>query len=87
MGVVAAMTWKRDSPPSRFGKWQQLVLDFVDSGDECWSTEFDTESQARDRRVCIQHAADAMHARGYIAAVRVCKHGKKVSMIMSDEED
>ena len=78
--------WVKDTAPSHFGKWQQLVLDFVDSGDECWSMEFDTESQARDRRACIQDAANAMHRRGYIAAVRVCRHGKKVSMIMSDED-
>lgn len=78
--------WIRDTAPSRFGKWQQLVLDFVDSGDECWSTEFDTEYQARDRREAIKEAADAMHARGYIAAVAVCRRGRTVYMSMSDED-
>lgn len=78
--------WVSDTAPTGRGKWQQLVLDFVDSGDECWSTEFETVEQARDRRACIQDAANAMHERGYIAAVRVCRHGKKVSMIMSDED-
>ncbi len=78
--------WVQDTAPSHFGKWQQLVLDFVDSGDDCWSTVFDTESQARDRRACIQDAADAMHRRGYIAAVAVCRRGKTVYMSMSDED-
>lgn len=81
--------WIVDTPPNKVGtrgRWQRLIRDFHNSGDDCWSHEFETIRQAHDRCANIREASKAMHRRHGDVNVRVTRKGTKVYLVREDPD-
>lgn len=65
--------WFESAVPKAHNKWQVAVLDFMDSGSECWCRRFMSSEGAHDAAKSLRTAAKALRGRGIAADVAVKK--------------
>lgn len=76
--------WTECERPIVRNKWQVSVMDFIDSGNECWCRKFKTSAAAHDGAKALRTAARVLRERGMTADVHVAKRDCWVYLMKGD---
>lgn len=78
--------WTECARPKVRNKWQVVVVDFVDSGNDCWCRKFKSSSAAREGAKSLRTAARVLRERGMAADVSVAKRDCWVYLMKGDAQ-
>lgn len=78
MGTQAFDGWFECARPAVRNKWQKVVMDFMDSGSECWCRKFENGARAHEASKALRTAARVLRGRGVAADVAVTKRERCV---------
>lgn len=76
--------WTECERPKVRNKWQVVVMDFVDSGSECWCRKFENGAKAHEAAKALRTAARVLRGRGVAADVHVAKRERWVYLMGGD---
>lgn len=79
--MVYSGGWFESALPKAHNKWQVVVLDFTDSGSECWCRRFMSSAEAKEAAKSLRTAVKVLRGRGIAADVAVTKRDCCVYLI------